>query len=159
MKLWFLLLCLLASFSAGARKHSTGPARVSVPPRVETPCDTIFPSGTQVRLSGYDKPNSATRESFFATNAHPDSVHITELGIIFTYYDMQGRQLHEQQRKVPCSLPPGATRQLTVPSWDRNNAFHYHLSQPPLRRQSTRYRVSSRVIYALVTSGDKSGSR
>lgn len=159
MKTLLSVIAILAvSFTLSARKQRTGPSRI-VPVRVEQPAqadtsiiaaDTIVsPSKSQIRFSGYDKQNRATKETFFVTNNLPDSVTITELEVTFTYMDMQGRMLHQATHKIECEIPHGQTRQLYVRSWDSNNAFHYYRSTPPQRRPSTPYKVTSSVTSAL----------
>lgn len=150
-----LLLIALSAAGLSARRISTGPGRLAVEADTPVPADTLRPDSAQLRLSGYDKPNSATRETFFATNCHPDSVRISRLRLTFSYFDMSGRQLHEETRTVDCDIPPGATRRLSVPSWDRNNAFHYFRSPAPVRRQSTPYRVASRIDYAIAAPSNE----
>ena len=155
------IVAILVALSVSARKQRTGPSRltpVSEPVEEQVLTDTslvifdtiIAPSKSHLRFSGYDKPNRATRETFFVTNNLPDSATVTEIEVEFTYMDMQNRMLHRQSHTIGCEIPPGQTRKLSVRSWDTNNAFHYYRSEPPKRRQSTRYKVSSRVISALI---------
>jgi uncharacterized repeat protein (TIGR02543 family) len=75
---------------------------------------------------------------------------IEQVNVTFTYFDMQERMLHKETRTINCDIPSGETRKISVRSWDSNNAFHYYRSQAPLRRQSTRYKVSSLVNYLIV---------
>lgn len=146
-----ILILMLGALPLAARRQRTGPARI-VPEReaaVELP-DTIAVDSLSVRLSGYDKPNAATTETFFCTNLLPDSLTLSGVVVTFEYLDMAGRQLHQETHTIRCDIPPGATRRLSVPSWDRNHAFHYFRSPAPLRRQSTRYKVRSEPKKAIV---------
>lgn len=149
MKRIALILILLLPLLSAARKHHTGPGRLDAPASPEDVRDTVRTHLDSIAFSGYDKPNQAVREAFFVTNRHPDSITLSELCVTFTYFDMQGRMLHEAAHTVKCQIPPGATRRLEVPSWDRTNAFHYFLSPAPPRRQSSPYRVSSTLLYVL----------
>lgn len=146
-RLMFILLATLVVFSAGAKRQKTGPGKLAREQSAEPVIvyDTIRPG--MVRCSGYDKPNSATRETFFITNL--DSVDIAGVGLVFEYSDTQGRQLHRVAHTILADIPAGQTRSLSVPSWDRNNAFHYFRSNAPQRRRSTPYQVTSRVDYVL----------
>ena len=159
MMMRFFAVCVLfvLVLPVSARKQRTGPKQIHLPTptevQVETAerSDTIFaPTKKQIRLSGYDKPNSATKETFFITNSLPDSLAIEQVNVTFTYFDMQERMLHKETRTINCDIPSGETRKISVRSWDSNNAFHYYRSQAPLRRQSTRYKVSSLVNYLIV---------
>lgn len=95
----------------------------------------------EVSFAGYDKPLQSRRESFFATNG--DSARTVErIWLTATYYDMAGRMLHRRTIAVDGPVPPGQTRQLTVPSWDTQRSFYYHLSTPPTRTPGTPYRVT-----------------
>lgn len=153
-----IIVLLLVSLSLSARKQRTGPQQLHPVPaqseRVEpqpVPFDTVFsPSKSEIRFSGYDKPNRATRETFFVTNNLLDSVTIVEIEVTFTYSDMQDRMLHRASQVIKCDIPHGETRKLSVRSWDANNAFHYFRSTPPQRRASSPYKVSSAVKKAIV---------
>lgn len=158
-RILIILAALFLALSLAARKQRTGPSRLTPEPSpvVEQPDDTplvtfdtiISPSKSFVRFSGYDKPNRAVRETFFVTNNLPDSVTIVKIDVEFTYTDMQGRMLHSQPHTIECDIPAGQTRKLSVRSWDSNNAFHYYRSTPPQRRQSTPYKVTSKVTSAI----------
>lgn len=147
-RLIFIAVAVLVSLPAVARRHKTGPAKLTRQldaDSAEQLYDTIRPA--HIRCSGYDKPNSATRETFFVTNL--DSVDIAGVGLEFEYFDTNDRQLHRAAHSVMTEIPAGETRVVSVPSWDRNNSFHYYLSQSPARRRSTPYKVKSRVDYVL----------
>jgi len=145
--LLLLILVLIIAFGAAAKKQTVGPRRLKKTPVAEVLYDTIRPTEGAIRCSGYDKPNRSTRETFFLTNTSPDT--ICGINLTFSYFDLKGRQLHSATHTVWILLPAGETRAVAVPSWDRNNAFHYELSPAPKRRASTPYRVSSRINYLL----------
>jgi len=149
-RLSFLFIILLVGAGMSAKRQRTGPARlVSVEEPAAIP-DTIIPADSTLIFSGYDKPNSASRETFFVTNQMPDSVTVLELNVTLTYFDMQGRMLHRAAHSVKTVIPPGQTRNVSVPTWDRNRAFHYYKSTPPSRRPSTPFRVSSFLNYVII---------
>ncbi len=144
------LIVLLIVAGMSAKRQRTGPARlVSVEEPAQAP-DTIVPPDSTLIFSGYDKPNSASRETFFVTNQMPDSATVLELNVTLSYFDMQGRMLHRAAHSVKAVIPPGQTRNVSVPAWDRNHAFHYYKSNPPSRRPSTPFRVSSCLNYVIV---------
>ena len=149
--------CLLLTVAALAepRRQSTSRGRLKAVPTAtistsETTVapDTLHSEIQSIEIAGYDKPATASKETFFVING-TDST-ITELTVTFTYTDMQGRQLHQATHTIACSIPPRGTRMLSVPSWDRQRSFHYRLSTPP-RKQSTPYDVTHRIESALAT--------
>jgi hypothetical protein len=153
MKKFNLLISILALFAIiplSAKKIKTGPASAHL--KVEkiataataADCDTIFAPVDFLTLSGYDKTNAALTEAFFVTN-NSDSLIVKSLGITLTYSDMTDRQLHEATHTVNCDIPPRQTRQLAVPSWDRQHSFHYFRSVAPKRKASTPFKVSSAI--------------
>lgn len=146
-RLIFILLAVAVALSAGAKRQKTGPTKLARNANAgyAVTYDTIRPGA--VRCSGYDKPNSAVRETFFVTNL--DSVDIAGLGLEMEYFDVQDRQLHQASLSIMVNIPAGQTRSVSIPSWDRSHAFHYYLSNPPQRRRSTPYKVKSRVNYVL----------
>lgn len=156
-----ILLALLAITYADAKRTRTGPTRVPKTPKTEISAtvsdslvqrtDTIHaPARDAVILSGFDKTVRAYKESFFVTNSLPDSLTITALELTLDYSDMSGRQIHRSEPTVRCYIPPGQTRQITIPAWDRQHTFYYYLSPAPKRVQATPFKVSSTVRAAVV---------
>lgn len=139
-------LCLSIAVDAAAASRRQSTSRGHLKPVAETTAtmtsDTVSADTLDITITGYDKPVNATKETFFVVN-HTDLT-LTELTVTFTYSDMQGRQLHQVTHTVSCDIPPSGTRMLTVPTWDRQHTFRYHLSAPT-RKQSTPYRVSHRI--------------
>ncbi|MBD5224700.1 MAG: hypothetical protein HDS68_01865 [Bacteroidales bacterium] len=108
------------------------------------PFDTVRATDDDVRLSGYEKTLRATRETIFISN-RSDSREIG--GIIFTvtYLDNSGRILHRRRVEAHPSIPPGETRRLDFPTWDRQMTFYY--------KGSPRPRVSS-IPYDIAIAAD-----
>ncbi len=114
--------------------------------------DTIdAPRADAVRFSGFEKTNPSTRETFFITNSLGADSTIVAVEFTLTYFDTDGNQLHERTETIRCLLPPGETRAASLPSWDANHAFHYHLSTPPARRRSSPFSVRSRLRKIILT--------
>ncbi|MCM1336796.1 MAG: hypothetical protein NC187_03895 [Candidatus Amulumruptor caecigallinarius] len=133
----------------GRKVATTRPVKVS---RATTKPATVIPSVTvdtiaagdsTLRLSGYDKPLRSRRETLLVTSLVTDTIS----GAIFTitYIDMQGRTLHERDVTVSGIVPPGATRMVDFPSWDRQQTFYYHLGPKPRSGVATPYDVSIRM--------------
>jgi len=131
-----LLLALMAALiPADAQRHSSIRKRlrpldeaVRVPDAVSLP-DTVAADSGMVIFSGYEKTLRSTRETVFLTNR---SGRLIE-GIVFriTYLDSSGRMLHEARRVSHAGVPPGETRRLDFPSWDRQCTFYYSRSPRP----------------------------
>lgn len=157
-----ITLAIAVMAPLGAKRVRTGPTRTpsaaSAPKTAETQSiaqqtDTVAaPEAGTVKLSGYDKTLRANRESFFVTNALPDSSTIIALDLTFDYCDMSGRQLHKVTRTVRCDIPFGETRNLSVASWDKQHTFYYYLSPAPARSAGTPFRVTSTVERVVTVS-------
>lgn len=149
--LFFLMLMPLLAM--GAERKSAGPGGLKREAAVaETPCvaDTIAARPKAIRLSGYQKTNQANVESFFATNQlGADSV-ITAFEVELTYTDPNGRMLHRRTVLVRGLIPPGETRALTIPAWDKQHAFHYSGSPAPKRRRSEPFFVKSKILRIIL---------
>ena len=112
-------------------------------------CDTLRNTDTHIiEISGYDKPLNSNKETFFVSNRGEAT--IVSIGITLNYFDSQERQLHKTTKTIHCSIPPGETRLLSIPSWDKQNSFYYHRSAQP-RRQATPYSVTHSIDF-VVTS-------
>ena len=113
--------------------------------------DTVMmPDSAMVRLAGFDKTIGATSEAFFVKNGMDGN--ICSLRVRISYFDMQGRQLHEVVHTVSADIPAGQTRQVAVPTWDKQHSFYYCRSVRP-RRQATPFDVKCRVESVVVSSG------
>lgn len=100
--------------------------------------DTVDFNPASIRLSGYDKPVNARKESFLITNESP--LAITGASLKITYRDMKGRMLHSRTASLKCNVPPGETRKTEISSWDTQNSFYYYLSSEP-RKIAAPYKV------------------
>lgn len=102
-----------------------------------------------VRLSGYDKPVNASRETLHVTNL-TDSVTIHELEILITYIDKQHRELHQRRVTLHHTVQPRHTQLVTFPTWDQQRSFYYILSPKP-RRQVTPYDITTDILSITFT--------
>ncbi len=149
-----LLVLLVVAFSGKAQR--TTRRNLKEMPKVDTiavvKTDTLVNADVNViSISGYDKPLSSHRETFFVTNN--SSATVISIGVTFDYRDSKNRQLHSVTTSVECDIPPGETRQLSIPSWDKQKSFYYYRSAKP-RRQATPYSVSHTINH-VVTSCPK----
>lgn len=103
-----------------------------------------------ITFSGYDKTLRSHKETILAFNGSKDT--ITALTIMITYMDMQGHQLHVRRVTLHQPLPPGERRMFTFASWDKQNSYYFHRTEPGrLRYQSvTPYRVKVRALRAYI---------
>ena len=139
--LLIMAIAMLAVTSAHARKQSTtrnvrhattallqvGPSR-----------DTIAVTGTAVRLSGYDKPLRATRESMFVTSSLDDTI--------------RALRVHSRDVDITADIPPADTRCVDFKSRDTQKSFYYHLGPKPRRGTATPYKVEAHVVYVITDS-------
>lgn len=148
----FLLLTAFALGVAGRKLPATPKLKRVATENVSAPNtpDTIAARPGAISLSGYEKTNPSMKETFFATSAFGADTTVTAIELTLTYCDMSGRMLHRRTEIVRCLLPPGETRALELPTWDRNRAFHYFRSEPPKRRRSTPFKVESRVERVVI---------
>lgn len=150
MKLLPFLL-ILAGLAAGAQNTNRGKLRPLPEPsarEVAEPAvayDTIAsPKAHLVDLNGYDKPLRSRRETFFATNNGP--VPVAGLALTLTYFDSSNRMLHKVPARVNVDIPSGETRQVSLKSWDTQQAFYYVRSAVPARTsQATPFDVTISV--------------
>lgn len=99
----------------------------------------LFPADKLI-LSGFDKKNSSSKESFFITNRSGYSVE--RIFLTFTYLTSDGRMLHKRAIELDMEIPPGETRKTDIPSFDTQKSFHYIHSPAPTRKPSTPFSVT-----------------
>lgn len=152
MKQILLIVLMAASaISVNARKQTTTRNVSKAPASIQPPrhaLDTLTVTDESARLSGYDKPLRATRESMFVTSSLNDT--IRGLRVQLDYYDMSGRKLHSRHVDIAADIPPSDTRNVDFKSWDTQKSFYYHLGQKPRRGSATPYKVEAHVIYVLI---------
>ncbi|MDE6449098.1 MAG: hypothetical protein K2L41_03325 [Muribaculaceae bacterium] len=98
-----------------------------------------------IRLSGYDKPISASRETLHISNL-TDSLTITCINFEIRYLDRKGRELHRRTVDLHHTVDPHHTELATFPTWDIQRSFYYILSVRP-RRQYTPYDIQLDINY------------
>ena len=148
-----LLTAALCTPGIAARRHRatrTGlhPANQEAAAEPADSFVTMTPADGDITLSGYDKPLRSSVESMFVTNHTSDT--LTALRLDCTYTDLRGRELHTRSVDADIELLPGATRQITFPSWDRQHSFYYHRSQKPRRAAAAPYDFKCRVTSITV---------
>lgn len=143
MRQFFISLFLLLSLCAVAQtttrplrsKHSTKKA-LQKPATI----DSITADSASFRLFGYDKTLRASTESFFATNLTGDTV--IQLSGTIEYLTLGKVQLHRRNFSYPITIPPGQTRHITLPAWDKQKVWYYYLSpRPRMATQATPYDI------------------
>lgn len=115
---------------------------------VKVVADTVIPDSGMVVISGFDKPLRSSRETFFVSNNYDRTV--SSIAVQLVYFDMNGRQLHASDVVVPCYIPAGETRQLSVKSWDSQQSFYYCQSVKPRRDRATPFTVRHRIRYVAL---------
>ena len=135
-----LLACVIAAaacVSVPAQRRTSLNRKLKPVPAAPAPTDAAYASrldsvaatADMVRFSGYEKTLRSTRETLFVSNLCESEIE----GMVFTitYLDSSGRQLHEVRRVIHTSVPPGETRRIDFPSWDRQLTFYYSGSPRP----------------------------
>lgn len=102
----------------------------------------LFDAGL-LSIKGFEKRLADTRESFFVTNH--SKYNISRVKLRLRYTDTAGNLLHERTEMVECELPSGSTRQVYIPSFDKQRKLYFYLSTKP-RRQATAFRVAYSVL-------------
>lgn len=97
-----------------------------------------------IKFTGYDKPVTASKESFHIINA--STAPIKKVGIRVTYSDLKDRMLHQREEIVNCNIPAGETRLTAISSWDMQHTFFYYLGPEP-RRVATPYKVLIELLW------------
>lgn len=92
-----------------------------------------------VEMSRFDKPVESRYETFFVTNRAATT--LTAVTLRIDYYTSGGEKMHSRTVTAECNIPPGETRQLSVPSFDRQQTYRYQGSRIPPRRPSTPFTV------------------
>ncbi len=96
-----------------------------------------------IAIYGYDKKITDKNEYFYVANHTP--FRLSKLVVRFSYTNTDGVLLHEETYDIPCDIPSGATRMLSVESWDRRHAHYYYKSRKP-RRSAIPYSVSYTLL-------------
>ena len=139
-----------ATTICAARRVKTSRGRMIPQAEAAQGCrgDTLHTPEAAVTITGYDKPLRSMRETFFVVNN--TGRRLTAVKVTLTYHDMQGHQLHVSSHEIACDIPGGETRNASVPSWDRQRSFYYHLNRPwRPRTTATAFTVSATVDYAV----------
>ena len=150
------LIAVTASFAMGAplnaaggerRQNSTRHGLKAIPRNVAatttTRLDTIAENGEAVEFYGYEKTLRSTRETVFVTNRSSRTT--AALRFTIRYYDAQGRLLHSRIVSTSAEIPPGETRRVDFPSWDKQCTFYYMGSPRPR---------TSAIPYSIKITGD-----
>lgn len=142
-----IIIAAAAAMPVEARKVvTTRPVKAEAKSPATTPAvgiDTIATDNSALRVAGYDKPLRSRREAMFVTSLLQDTIYGAV--VTLTYTDMQGRTLHERTATLPVLLPPGATRRVDIPSWDRQMSFYYCRGAVPRRAAASAFDVTVRV--------------
>lgn len=135
--LLILPLAIMGQHSKTTSKKSLQRAESTTAEPVPDFITTAADSGS-VRFYGYEKTLRSAQETVFVSNLTPGNIY----GLVFTvsYLDSEGRELHRRQVRTPDALPPGSTRRVDYPTWDKQHTF-YFLGSPAPRVAAIPYRV------------------
>lgn len=149
MRIFIGMIMLLSALSVSADK--TTRKNLKVLPKVDRQVvtdslDFFTPSPGMIRLTGYDKPLRSYRESIYVSN--PSRRTLRYINLEITYFDEAGQQMHRRDVKLNITIPPGETRQLTFPSWDKQRNMYYIKSGKPRTSDGTPYSISAKITQA-----------
>lgn len=142
-----LLAALIIACSSDAKKvrvTTASPRPLPVTSKVVTfvvdknhPCDSI--TLADIAFSRFDKPVESTKETFLCKNTATAT--LVEVTVKINYFLTDGTKIHSRTVNIPCDIPSGETRQLSVTSFDRQKSYRYKGSRVPMRRESTPFDV------------------
>lgn len=135
-----IAILMAAGIIAAAKTNTSRPvsASNSLMQAIENESDSAA-YADKITLSGYKKTLTDAYESFFVDNQTP--FHLSSLTVTFHYTNAEtGQVFKECTYEVPCDIPSGQMRQLSVRSFDRQHSFYYSGSRAP-RRPATAYTI------------------
>lgn len=151
---FLLLLAVLMAATVLNAQHTTRKRLRENPEKVcgqKAVVDTLVDiSSEELRLAGFDKPLRSNVETLFVTNNL--ACRVIGLNLTIDYVDTSGRMLHSRQVAVVTDIPPGHTRQVSFPTWDRQQSFYYWRSRKPERADGTPFDVAINLDCALTPS-------
>ncbi|HBC20854.1 MAG TPA: hypothetical protein DC009_01890 [Porphyromonadaceae bacterium] len=103
----------------------------------------------QVTFRGFDKPVESRVETFFVTNAAP--YRLTRLTVRMDYFGSDGEKMHSRKCVIDCDIPAGEQRQVSVPSFDRQQTYRYQHSRVPPRRTASTFTVRLTAVRLVFT--------
>ena len=98
-------------------------------------------------FTGYDKKGGSSYESFFVSN--DSETPITALELEISYFTEQGKLLHRRKVELKETIPAKETREIDIPSWDKQKNFHYVKSQSG-KNGSAPYTVRFKILSFIV---------
>lgn len=113
------------------------------------PVDTLYTpdipfTSLAISMHGYSKQLGDTRESFVLRN-ETQNYHISRVTLRLVYSLEDGHQIYRRKEVIECDLAPGASRQITIKSFDSDKRYYYFQTHPK-RGAGTPYRVQYDVL-------------
>ena len=90
----------------------------------------------KIILSGYKKTVNDAFESFFVDNQTP---------FLISHLTLKFQYTKEATYEVPCDIPSGQMRQLSIRTFDKQHSFYYANSRKP-NRPATPYSISYKLM-------------
>ena len=143
-----IITAIVLSLLASAKTNTTRPVggnsdRLLKMRTITAECDTAS-FADKIVLSGYKKTLNDAFESFFVDNR--THYHISHLTLKFQYTNAQtGQTIKEAVYEVPCDIPSGQMRQLSIKTFDTQHSFYYAGSRQP-RRPATPYNIKYQLM-------------
>lgn len=142
--------------SRNTRRRLIRPSRrpVTTTVNVDPVRDTITDLRTidsLMTLSDFQKTVSSRYESLLVANRSvSDTIFAVILDLNYTTED--GHQLHRRTVTLTTPVPPGETRHVAFPSWDRQQLFYYQATPPARPTGRTRpFRVTLTPVSLILS--------
>lgn len=150
-------ILLIGSFNAATAQRTTRKGlKATTESLSQTAPDTLrHDLNRMIKIAGYDKPLRSAHETMFVSNLTDSTISWIQLKL--EYHDSHGRMLHSRTIGIDCDIPPEATRQISVRSWDIQHSFYYRRSAKPRHSSATQYDVTCTVkgiVFRLTDTND-----
>lgn len=101
--------------------------------------DSVAQSLAGISFYGFDKEPNSNIESFILIN--PSNLEILGFEVKIVYLDMKDRMIHSRTVKEDCIVPPGESRRIDIPTWDKQHTYYYYLGNEP-KKVATPFKVT-----------------
>lgn len=148
-----LSLCVATTDVVGACRQAVTPedngsdmTRVSPPPlSIDSALTPAIPfTPLAVSMYGYAKRLSDARETFVLRN-ETGRYRISRVLVRLVYSTQDGEPFHTREELVECDLMPGASRMVSLKSFDTAKTYYYYM-YPPVRAKGIPYMVRYDVL-------------
>lgn len=109
--------------------------------------DTIYDDFSEIKITGFEKAQNSSVESFFIINR--SHYYIKGINLSIEYINLKKEQLHLNTIMLDCDIPPEQTRSLQMRAWDRQHLWYYVGSQGKHNDYCNPFDVRIRINYLI----------